>query len=221
MSASDEENTCAVCKLAEDEGAEKMLMPCCGVEGQSTWFCRRCLEIICEMGTSSVGKCPACRSYYRFEENRIVTCENRGQCLMCRQPDKVLVQEVFCAACMIGIQYRLSYECQRCRQTQQISHPMWRYQESPTAPSTASWFCHQGCEDYTNWVIVADDIDSIPQQEIPESWGRHEDWLNEVRERRQQERNNSGSAPEAQQSATETDTLEQQVEQLQNACQQQ
>jgi hypothetical protein len=64
---------------------------------------------------------------------------------------------------------------------QRIPHPMWRYQPSPTAHGAASWACHVGCHDYTNWRIVPDDVVRIPAQEVPESWGRRDEWLELIR----------------------------------------
>jgi hypothetical protein len=58
---------------------------------------------------------------------------------------------------------------------------MFRYQESPEAFSSVTWACHVACGDYTNWRVLPADASLIPPEHCPESWGRREAWLEQVR----------------------------------------
>ncbi|CAK9074501.1 unnamed protein product [Durusdinium trenchii] len=116
--------------------------------------------------------------------------ENRGQCQMCRQMH-ILVDQGMCEACNLGRRYVFRYECQRCHRLQRIPHPMWRYQATPTDFSSSTWACHQGCGDYTTWRLAPEDVGQVPDMECPESWGRREEWLEQVRRLR-----HSGQRPE-------------------------
>ncbi|CAE8739450.1 unnamed protein product, partial [Polarella glacialis] len=42
-------------------------MPCCGREGATVGYCRRCIEIICEQYGGGTGRCPSCRHYIRID----------------------------------------------------------------------------------------------------------------------------------------------------------
>ena len=78
----------------------------------------------------------------------------------------------------------LRYECDRCHRVQLIAHPMYRYQPDPLTFGTDTWACHAGCGTYTHWRIVADDANRIPPEECPETWGRRDEWIREIREAR-------------------------------------
>lgn len=64
---------------------------------------------------------------------------------------------------------------------------MWKYQPSPQEFSGDTWACHVGCGTYTKWRIKTSDIEKIPAQEAPESWGLREEWLRQVGAQRQAE----------------------------------
>merc|ERR1712096_509762 len=97
---------CAVCF----QELPYVTMPCCGREGSSTGFCRRCVEIICEQA-QGVGKCPSCRTYIRIDRNGVVSkTEKQDQCRMCCQM-RTIVDQGLCDACLLGSRYALRYEC--------------------------------------------------------------------------------------------------------------
>ncbi|CAK8992449.1 unnamed protein product [Durusdinium trenchii] len=176
---------CAICY----EQCEPLSMPCCGKEGATVAYCRPCLEVICQLG-GGVGRCPTCRQCLRMDDGVPSITENRGQCQMCRQMH-ILVDQGMCEACNLGRRYVFRYECQRCHRLQRIPHPMWRYQATPTDFSSSTWACHQGCGDYTTWRLAPEDVGQVPDMECPESWGRREEWLEQVRRLR-----HSGQRPE-------------------------
>ncbi|KAJ1379916.1 hypothetical protein B484DRAFT_311880, partial [Ochromonadaceae sp. CCMP2298] len=157
-------------------------MPCCNREGGSTKYCQRCLELLClHSPMGNTGRCPTCRSFFIIEEGAVQNFLPTGTCRMCQQGGKVLVDRNFCDACALGDRYAFAYQCSRCTRVQVIPHPVWRYQPSPTAYGASSWACHVGCGDYTHWRIVPDDVVRIPAQEVPESWGQRDEWLELIR----------------------------------------
>jgi len=191
--------TCAVCL----EEAPHALMPCCGKDGSTTGYCRRCIELICEHN-QGVGRCPSCRKYIIIDSTgKIVVTDKHGQCRMCRQW-KTLIDQGQCDACLLGQRFPLKYECDRCHRVQQIPHPMWRYQPAPTEFGGATWACHKGCGDYTHWRVIAQDLPRVPAFDYPESWGRDDEWLDRVRRQRSQERSQGISSNGAQQTAQGT-----------------
>jgi len=105
---------------------------------------------------------------------------------MCRKT-KVIIDHGQCDACLLGMRFPLHYECERCHRAQQIPHPMWRYQASPTTFGNRTWACHRGCNDQTHWRVVPEDAGKVPDSDCPEGWGRREDWLAAVRRQRHRE----------------------------------
>ncbi|CAL1155885.1 unnamed protein product [Cladocopium goreaui] len=99
--------------------------------------------------------------------------ENRQQCLMCCQMH-IIVGQGMCEACNLGRRFCFRYECARCHRIQEIPHPMWRYQKGPNDYGTASWACHEGCDAFTHWRIIPEDVSQVPATECPESWGHSE-----------------------------------------------
>lgn len=177
------EKICAVCFEADN----LVDMPCCGREGGTAGYCRRCLEIICQQG-HGVGRCPSCRQHISIQGSIVSISERRAQCLMCRQ-SRIIIDRNMCDACLLGSQLPpIRYECSHCHRHQRIPHPMFRYQASPAEFGTASWACHQGCVAQTYWRIVPGDALLVPDMECPESWGRREEWLVAVRQQRHAER---------------------------------
>lgn len=186
--ADDSAATCAVCLEVEP----RVKMPCCGRDGSTVGYCRRCIEIICEQA-QGVGKCPSCRAYISTDgAGGVKVTEAVAQCRMCCQR-KVIINDGQCDACLLGSRYPLPYECSECHQIQRISHPMWRYQESLGSFGTASWACHCRCNSQTHWRLVASEAHRVPDFDAPESWGRREEWLAGVRAQRRRE---IGRAPE-------------------------
>ena len=47
---------------------------------------------------------------------------------------------------------------------------MYKYQTTSDTQGSASWCCHQGCDDYTMWIIVKEDLAKIPKGSIPITW---------------------------------------------------
>jgi len=186
--------TCAVC--LEDE-TQFALMPCCHTADSTICFCQRCIGVIVARG-DGVGRCPRCRGYVKIDQGppwQVVITTHQATCLMCRQ-QKVIVDEGKCDQCLLGARFSFTYTCQRCGNPQRIPHPMWRYQISPTAYGNNTWACHQQCGDYTNWRVIPEDAERIPPEECPESWGRQEEWLAQVREASLEQRLNPQLPPQ-------------------------
>jgi hypothetical protein len=183
MAATETERlTCAVCL---DADPDLVPMPCCGRETSSTRFCKLCIETICRLAPGNCGQCPTCRQTITIEEGAVVLATRRGRCRMCCQNNKVLPERNLCEACLYGSMHKLRYECDRCRRTQRIPHPMWRYQADPDSFGSATWACHQRCGGYTHWRVTPADLPLVPMQDRPASWGT-EAWMEQVRAARRQ-----------------------------------
>ena len=186
-----EELTCAICF----ESTDLVALPCCAREETSTTrFCLRCVELLCEHA-GGVGRCPKCRAWIAVRDGRVVRSERIAQCVMCRQR-RTIVDRDRCDACLLGDRHCLRYECARCHLAQRIPHPMWRYQDSPTAFGAETWACHQRCGTYTNWRVLAADAHLVPAHDAPESWGREDEWLERVRAIRRAELSSPRRAPQ-------------------------
>ena len=59
---------------------------------------------------------------------------------------------------------------------------------------TTPWFCRQ-CNDFTNRRILPVDLNRVPHDDCPESWGRRDDWFALVREQRRLERRTAPHPP--------------------------
>jgi hypothetical protein len=179
--------SCAICLSDNILG---VLMPCCGREGSTLAYCRRCLEIICERadhGARGVGMCPTCRKPFNINANgQVSNTILRGRCRMCCQQTE-LTSRGSCDACEVGGSHNLRFTCDRCESTQRIPHPMWRYQATPDAFGTSTWACHQQCGDYTHWRVHPDDAHLVPDNDCPDGWGRRDVWLQEIRAARRLE----------------------------------
>lgn len=151
---------CAICL----QSSEFVRLPCCETIGSTTKFCLDCVRLLCE---KSDGRCPKCRAFIGVQGDTVVKRKPTRRCLVCHQ-EKEISQDNVCASCLHGLQHRFRYTCERCSRTQQIPHPMYRYQQTPTSYSTVTWACHQGCGDYTHWRILPSDLDRIPDP--PEAW---------------------------------------------------
>ena len=152
MAEAAESFRCAIC-WEDVPLLDKVTMPCCGNPNSTVQHCRRCIETIVQNGIQSfIGRCPVCRAYFVMREGLPVSQASvPRQCQMCRQVKEIAdPNRELCSACLLG---RFRYECNRCHRTQMIPHPMWLYQPSPTTFTGATWACHVGCGDYTNWRI--------------------------------------------------------------------
>mmetsp|Transcript_13463 Transcript_13463/g.18433 ORF Transcript_13463/g.18433 Transcript_13463/m.18433 type:complete len:213 (-) Transcript_13463:168-806(-) len=172
--------SCAIC-YTEDITAVKM--PCCWREDGTMKFCPVCIKVLCDQSPGQVGRCPVCRAHFRLDPGtgRPQLCQNVGRCQVCCQEDKTIVQNNLCDACHLGTRYKFRYECENCHKFQIIPHPMWRYQERPDAFGNVSWACRARCMTYTKWRIVPHDASKVPPQECPDSWGRREEWIGNIR----------------------------------------
>ena len=167
------EQTCCICL---DIKESLFFMPCCGAESSSIKYCDGCIKLMCateENIVGPVGGCPVCKKLFEmeFKVTGLKKFEVRGRCVMCCQGNKVLVSsDNLCENCLLGKAHPFKYICNRCGNSQVIPHPMWRYQNSPGEFGSASWACHQQCNDYTLWKIIAADIPKIPAALLPASW---------------------------------------------------
>ena len=150
-------------------------------------LCSQCCVLLAQHGQfAGVGRCPLCTSYFRLRDPHatpvlLEVLKNLQQCRCCKQLRTILDEpRRLCDACVLGQRLCLVYECERCRGAQRIPHPMWRYQPSPTSFSGETWAC-QRCSDFTHWRVHATDAWQVPNEDAPESWGRREQWLDEVR----------------------------------------
>jgi hypothetical protein len=171
-------NCCAICLQEFDDISVKLIsMPCCANPNSSMQYCLRCIEIIAQNGIDENGKCPTCNKYYKIVNNEVETAILVSICSMCRQM-KVITNpsRKLCELCTLGSNYTFTYECNKCHKFQNIPHPMWMYQPNPREFGSATWACHQSwsCE-YTNWRIVARDLERLPLQHTPPSWGQREE----------------------------------------------
>jgi hypothetical protein len=191
--ATTDQSTCAIC--FEDISTSSAHLPCCSTKikdpstPSSTQFCLKCISTICNMDGLGIGRCPRCRHYIRVgtKEGKPViekVSGNLGQCRMCRGT-KELVQNGMCDACLFGSRHAFRYECDKCHRYQRIPHPMYRYQSSPEAFSSATWACHlnRGCE-YTHWRISKHDLGNVPWADIPEAWDMQESQFETIRNMR-------------------------------------
>ena len=197
----DEASSCAICLtefggMQGKEGGEGIKtatttharLPCCEVEGCSTIFCIRCIELVCENSPNNVGRCPRCRTQSIQVVNGVVQKieKAKAQCRMCRQQHFIKAGGL-CEGCFEGNRNSLRYRCDGCNRVQTIPHPMYRYQPSPTASGVPTWACYQRCGDQTRWCIIPEDLDKIPMGEAPEAWGLHDNFLEQIRAIRRQE----------------------------------
>lgn len=156
-------------------------------------YCVRCVEVICETNPAGVGRCPTCRAFIKKGqvEGTFAIADRTEMCTMCRQ-NKVIVAEIqghpLCDSCHMGRQNPLRYECERCHGIQRIPHPLYRYQATADAFSTDTWACHVGCGDFTHWRVIVADTANVPAHDAPEGWGRRDEWVAQIRERRRRER---------------------------------
>mmetsp|Transcript_19650 Transcript_19650/g.50776 ORF Transcript_19650/g.50776 Transcript_19650/m.50776 type:complete len:218 (+) Transcript_19650:30-683(+) len=189
------EDVCAICYVGGRE--EQVDMPCCGSTNSTTFYCRRCIEIICESAPGKVGMCPIGCGFITIDPAGIVRrVEVRSAvCRLCQQTREMTDTSGLCAACRIGVTNALLYECDRCHRVQRIPHPMYRYQHDGVhAFGDVTWACHVGCGDYTHWRVVPEDAERVPAHDAPASWGQREVWLAAVRAQRLRELNSGGAA---------------------------
>jgi len=183
---------CAVC--LEAAPAPPPHRRCCSREGSTIQVCQDCLRVICERGAAGVGRCPSCRAYYRLnpDSGAFELCEAHGTCHMCQQPRPIVSPPdapLLCDGCTLGMRIALRYECEGCGSVQRIPHPMWRYQANgPAAFGADTWACHARCGGFTHWRVSPADVDKVPPEDAPDSWGLKEEWLASIRVQRQAER---------------------------------
>jgi len=184
---------CAVCWGEFSDDAPVAELPChVAPAGSTMQYCVRCIQIICETSPGGVGRCPTCRAFLKKADGSTFEVSDRVEtCTLCQQP-RTIIGDIrghpVCDACMLGNQNPLRYECQRCGRNQRIPHPMYRYQATPEEFGNDSWACHNACGDFTHWRVLAADVALVPDADAPEGWGRREEWLERIRQQRQEER---------------------------------
>jgi hypothetical protein len=196
---------CAIC-FDEATASSKRItfakLPCCGHSGTeettTVKICTACVLVLTTPtsdGTSRIGRCPRCRVWIVVKtpqstddfELEITAVAAAGQCLVCNQVKEHLVEdESVCDACFIGRRHPFLYECQQCRVTQRIPHPMYRYQDKPDQFGNVTWACQGRCGSFTNWRIRADQLPLVPVGDAPDAWG--EDFMETARIRVQETR---------------------------------
>lgn len=156
-----EQLCCAICLQSSDF----VRLPCCETVGSTVRFCLDCVRLLCERGDS---RCPKCRASIGVEGTTVVKTRPTRRCFVCQQ-NKEITEQV-CPPCLHGLQHPFRYTCDRCSRIQQIPHPMYRYQETPTSFSTVTWACHQACGDYTHWRILSSELSRV--QDPPDAWNQ-------------------------------------------------
>ena len=203
---------CAICWA--DVAGSPAELPCCGAPppGSSTSYCTRCIEIICEQALGGMGRCPTCREFIQVADGgHIEVAAGLEMCAVCNQARPVAErmgrpERPLCGACAMGVRRPLRYECERCHRVGPVPHPMYRYQATPGEFGNNPWFC-QPCADFTNRRLVPHDLSRVPAEDSPESWGRRDEWLAQVREQRQREAEAAAAAADA--AATEEEAAAQ------------
>lgn len=177
-------NQCAICfdESIDQKSITFAKLPCCGhADATSTIkVCTSCVLVLTTPtwdSSSRVGRCPRCRSWIVLknqiteEELEISTVTAAGKCKICNQIKDHLVEDgTNCDACFLGRRHPLLYECETCHCTQQIPHPMYRYQASPEQFGTVTWACHGACGKFTRWRVRSDQVGLIPLGDAP--WGK-------------------------------------------------
>lgn len=203
--SSEEAVACAVCF---DEAADSSKhitfanLPCCGHSGTeettTTKICTACILVLTSPtsdGASRIGRCPRCRSWIVVQtpqsaddfQLEITAVKAAGKCLVCNQVKEYLVEdESVCDACFLGRRHPLLYECQQCRVTQRIPHPMYRYQDKPDEFGNVTWACQGRCGTFTKWRIRQDQLRLVPVGDAPDAWGQ--DFMTTARARVQEAR---------------------------------
>ncbi len=110
--------------------------------------------------------------------NRVVTVESprgvlpEGKCKKCEQVCEITcIPSRLCSKCFLGQKYPLSYICKVCSIPQTIHHPMWLYQFDPNQWGDTTWVCRASCSTHTHWKINPIDMDKVPSEHVPYSWG--------------------------------------------------
>ena len=185
MEASEAGFTCAIC--LDDLPPPPARLPCCGSSSSTIQYCADCVAAVCRNGVGGVGRCPTCRAYFTVDSAGTITqCERQDVCAICRQGRLIVAEHrghPLCDACHFGRAVPLRYECANCSAVQHIPHPMYRYQRTPHEFGTTSWACHR-CGDFTMWRVAQADAARVPAADAPESWGRRDEWLAQVRAQR-------------------------------------
>ena len=185
MEASEAGFTCAIC--LDDLPPPPARLPCCGTQHSTIQYCADCVAAVCRNGVGGVGRCPTCRAYFTVDSAGTITqCERQDVCAICRQGRLIVAEHrghPLCDACHFGRAVPLRYECANCSAVQHIPHPMYRYQRTPHEFGTTSWACHR-CGDFTMWRVAQADAARVPAADAPESWGRRDEWLAQVRAQR-------------------------------------
>ena len=186
--------TCSICfEAISDE--DVVQMPCCGRSSSSMLYCFPCVDLISQNGiknglNGSIGRCPTCRRNYSVLGRTVsVLSGPLGRCSLCSHRREIVDEtRALCSACLLGLSFAFSYECERCLKVQRIPHPMWMYQPSPVAFGTEKWACHGGCDDYTTWRIVKEELQRIPMDHVPDEWNLRDHFQTHIREMRRQMR---------------------------------
>uniref|UniRef100_A0A7S3B0G0 Uncharacterized protein n=1 Tax=Haptolina ericina TaxID=156174 RepID=A0A7S3B0G0_9EUKA len=125
------------------------------------------------------------------EGGRLEVTDQTETCGCCNQV-RVIVETrgrlMLCDACFLGMNRPLVYECEGCGRYQRIPHPMYRYQPTPGEFGNTSWACQVRCGAQTHWRLKPSELDRVPAEDCPDSWGVRDEWLASIRAQRLAER---------------------------------
>lgn len=186
---------CAIClddvKHFQNTPITFAQLPCCGSYNReitsTTKICTACILLLSSPttdGSARVGRCPRCREWIVVKEQGLLIehAKHGGQCQICNQmKDHLVENDQVCDACFLGRRRPLFYECQQCHFSQQIPHPMYRYQPSLETFGKVSWACSTHCHKFTFWRILSNQVNYIPAGDAPECWDQ--DYWQVARER--------------------------------------
>ena len=165
--ANDGTKKCKKCGKSESSESSLTTLTCCLTESSAVEVCKECIVEGFNPESdenSNIFICPnpKCQKMFTVKvSGDLEKFERLGKCGMCCTNQTIVTATNLCDKCLMGQSYEFKYICKRCGKTQKIPHPMWKYAKS-ARKFGGSWSCHQGCNDYTNWMIHPDYVKDVP-----------------------------------------------------------
>lgn len=152
-------------------------------------YCLRCIQI-------HIGKFPTCSTFFKFENGVIVTNSTIiDTCAMCRQQREIMSHDRnLCAACLLGSNHTYNYSMNVTSISKNSASHVEVSRSAECIRHCDVGLPSQMYNDFTTWRISRDDIERIPPQLFPESWGLREEWLISIRNQRLGELANNNSS---------------------------